>query len=52
MKSINLQLRKREGNFLRNTIKKRTKKDLKKHEDKIKEQLNSGKVVDQKFWTS
>ena len=48
MKSINLQLRKREGNFLRNTI-KRTRKDLKKHEDKIKEQLNSSKVVDQKF---
>ena len=47
IKNINLQLEK-QGNCLRNTIKK-IENDLKEHEVKIKEQLNSDKAVGQKI---
>lgn len=48
IKNINLQLEKQGGNCLRNTIKK-IENDLKEHEVKIKEQLNSDKAVGQKI---
>ena len=48
IKSINLQLEKHERNYVRNTI-ERNENNPKEHEEKIKQQLNSGKAVNQKL---
>ena len=48
IKSINLQLEKQERNYVRNTI-ERNENNPKEHEEKIKQQLNSGKAVNQKL---
>ena len=48
IKSINLQLKNLDRNYVRNTI-ERIENNLKEHEEKIKKQLNSDKAVDQKI---
>ena len=47
IKSINLQLKNHDHNYIRNTL-ERIDNNLKEHEEKIKKQLNSDKAVDQK----
>ena len=48
IKSINLQLKNLDRNYVRNTI-ERIENNLKEHEEKIKKQLNSDKAIDQKI---
>ena len=48
IKSINLQLKNHDHNYVRNTL-ERIDNNLKEHEEKIKKQLNSDKAVDQKI---